>query len=71
MSSRVLVTVVILHFQDVPYSLEKDYTGHAVIVDNENTEGTQADVAALRQAYEAAGFEVQVHRECSGQVGIH
>ena len=44
--------------------------GHAVIVNNVSSEmpGSKADVTALKAAYEAVGFDVQIHTDCNGQV---
>ena len=44
--------------------------GHAVIVNNvaEEMPGSQADVEALRSAYQKVGFDVRVHNDCSEQV---
>ena len=44
--------------------------GHAVIVNNvaEEMPGSQADVEALRSAYQKVGFEVQVHINCTDLV---
>ena len=47
--------------------------GHAVIVNNVSSEmpGSNADVTALKTAYEAVGFDVQIHTDCNAQVRIH
>ena len=44
--------------------------GHAIIVNNISKEepGSNADVAALKEAYETVGFDVQVHNNCTGRV---
>ena len=44
--------------------------GHAVIVNNVSSEmpGSKCDVTALKAAYEAVGFDVQVHNDCNAQV---
>ena len=44
--------------------------GHAIIVNNVTSEipGSRADVAALQEAYEAVGFDVQVHTDCNAKV---
>ena len=46
--------------------------GHAVIVNNVSSEmpGSKADVTALKAAYEAVGFDVQIHTDCNGQVPL-
>ena len=43
---------------------------HAVIVNNVSSEmpGSKADVTALKAAYEAVGFDVQIHTDCNAQV---
>ena len=44
--------------------------GHAVIINNIASEmpGSNKDVKALKEAYAAVGYEVQVHENCSVQV---
>ena len=46
--------------------------GHAVIVNNVATEmpGLMEDVAALKQAYDAIGFDVQIHTDYNAKVPI-
>ena len=46
--------------------------GHAVIVNNVSSEmpGSNADVTALKAAYEAVGFHVQIHTDCNRQVPL-
>ena len=46
--------------------------GHAIIVNNVSNErgfeGSNADVAALKEAYQTVGFDVQVHTNCRSRV---
>ena len=44
--------------------------GHAVIINNIETEmpGSKVDAAALKEAYETIGFNVQIHSDCTSQV---
>ena len=47
--------------------------GHAIIVNNVEAEfpGSVADVAALRTAFQAVGFDVHIYTNCSSQVCIY
>ena len=44
--------------------------GHALIVNNVSKEmpGSNADVTALKTAYERVGLDVHVHADCNSQV---
>ena len=43
----------------------KPRLGVAIIIDNICTPESEANVAALKDAYDTAGFEVHIHRNCS------
>ena len=44
--------------------------GHAVIINNIASEmpGSNEDVKALKEAYQAVGFDVQVHENCTAHI---
>ena len=52
------------------YRMTKPRLGVSVIIDNVSTPGTEADVSALQDAYETAGFEVYVYRKCDSEVKV-
>ena len=50
--------------------MTKPRLGVSVIIDNVSTPGTEADVSALQGAYDTAGFEVYVYRNCDSKVKV-
>ena len=48
--------------------MTKPRLGIAIIIDNISTATHKVDVAAVRDAYDTAGFEVHVYRNCSLKV---
>ena len=67
--------IIIVHCcfgQDIPYPMDKEKLGHAIIVNNIATEfpGSKKDVEALKEAYEEVGYEVQVKEDCTGKACI-
>ena len=48
--------------------MTKPRLGVSIIIDNVSTPGTEADVSALQDAYDTAGFEVHVYRNCDLKV---
>ena len=52
------------------YRMTKPRLGVSVIIDNVSTPGSEMDVSALQDAYDTAGFEVYVYRNCDSEVKI-
>ena len=50
--------------------MTKPRLGVSVIIDNVSTPGSEMDVSALQDAYDTAGFEVYVYRNCDSEVKI-
>ena len=50
--------------------MTKPRLGVSVIIDNVSTPGSEADVSALQDAYETAGFEVYTYRNCDSEVNV-
>ena len=48
--------------------MTKPRLGVAIVIDNVSTPGSEADVAALHDAYGAAGFEVYTYTNCDSKV---
>ena len=44
--------------------MTKPRLGIAIVIDNVSTPGTQADVTALEDAYNAVGFDVYTYSNC-------
>ena len=51
--------------------MTKPRLGVAIIIDNVSTSGSEADVAALQDAYDTAGFEVYVYKNCNSKARCH
>ena len=49
--------------------MTKPRLGVAIVIDNMSTPGTEADVAALKDVYHTAGFEVYTYSNCDSKVG--
>ena len=48
--------------------MTKPRLGVTIIIDNVSTPRSEADVAALNDAYDTAGFEVYIYRNCDSEV---
>ena len=48
--------------------MTKPRLGVAIVIDNMSTPRSEADVAALHDAYDTAGFEVYIYRNCDSEV---
>ena len=47
--------------------MTKPHLGITIVIDNVSTPGSEADIAALQDAHETAGFEVHSYSNCDSK----